>query len=149
MEKVHNYLKEKSRKTFGVAVIALIIFYVIWFIAWVSPDVPLFIVMVCFAIWIVAGFTCMLSLVDVVSVKLLQRAVERAGTEEVIEKLLLDDTRTATWEYCFALDKIPDGADYVYNAKVVKWRFMTFLYDFDISIKDGDDNVKNHNKVNK
>ena len=91
----------------------------------------------------------MLSLVDVVSVKLLQRAVERAGTEEVIEKLLLDDTRTATWEYCFALDKIPDGADYVYNAKVVKWRFMTFLYDFDISIKDGDDNVKNHNKVNK
>ena len=52
MEKVHNYLKEKSRKTFGVAVIALIIFYVIWFIAWVSPDVPLFIVMVCFAICI-------------------------------------------------------------------------------------------------
>ena len=142
MEKVHNYLKEKSRKTFGVAVVALIIFYVIWFIAWVSPDVPLFIVMMCFVIWIVAGFTCM-------SVKLLQRAVERAGTEEVIEKLLLDDTRTATWEYCFALDKIPDGADYVYNAKVVKWRFMTFLYDFDISIKDGDDNVKNHNKVNK
>lgn len=73
----------------------------------------------------------------------------RAIREKVIEKLLLDDTRTATWEYCFALDKIPDGADYVYNAKVVKWRFMTFLYDFDISIKDGDDNVKNHNKVNK
>lgn len=32
----------------------------IWFIAWVSPDVPLFIVMMCFVIWIVAGFTCML-----------------------------------------------------------------------------------------
>lgn len=109
MEKVHNYLKEKSRKTFGVAVVALIIFYVIWFIAWVSPDVPLFIVMMCFVIWIVAGFTCMLSLVDVVSVKLLQRAVERAGTEEVIEKLLLDDTRTATWEYCFALSLVNKG----------------------------------------
>lgn len=129
MEKVHNYLKEKSRKTFGVAVIALIIFYVIWFIAWVSPDVPLFIVMVCFAICIVSFVTTILCLIDSLFLKLLCRAVNRSGIEETIDSISKNNTKY--WFYCFNKNYLNSECKGFQNAKVIKYRRLTFLYDFE------------------
>lgn len=129
MEKVHNYLKEKSRKTFGVAVIALIIFYVIWFIAWVSPDVPLFIVMMCFAIYILSFVITILCLINSLFLKLLCRAVNRSGIEETINSIPKNNTKY--WFYCFNRNYLDSECKGFQNVKVIKYRRLTFLYDFE------------------
>ena len=113
MEKVHNYLKEKSRKTFGVAVVALI----------------LFIVMMCFAVYILSFVTIILCLIDSLFLKLLCRAVNRSGIEETINSIPKNNTKY--WFYCFNRNYLDSECKGFQNAKVIKYRRLTFLYDFE------------------